>query len=62
MFTLKHPTIDIGIVCSDFEMSLHFYHDLLGLEIALDIQNSQRDSDRSVSGTNGISSGAAQGG
>ncbi len=38
MFTLKHPTIDIGIVCSDFEKSLHFYHDLLGLEIALDIQ------------------------
>ena len=38
MFTLKHPTIDIGIVCSNFEKSLHFYHDLLGLEIALDIQ------------------------
>ena len=38
MFTLRHPTIDIGIVCSDFENSLHFYHDLLGLEIALDIQ------------------------
>ena len=38
MFTLKHPTIDIGIVCSNFEESLYFYHDLLGMEIALDIQ------------------------
>ena len=38
MFTLKRATIDLGIVCSDFEKSLHFYHELLGLEIALDIQ------------------------
>ena len=38
MFALKHSTIDVGIVCSDFEKSLHFYHDLLGLEIVLDIQ------------------------
>ncbi len=38
MFTLTHPTIDLGIVCSDFEESLHFYRDQLGLEVALDIQ------------------------
>ncbi len=38
MFTMKHPVVDIGIVCSNFEESFHFYHDLLGLEIALDIQ------------------------
>ena len=38
MFALEHPTIDIGIVCSNFEESLHFYRDLLGMEIALDIQ------------------------
>ena len=38
MFTMKHPVIDIGIVCSNFDESFHFYHDLLGLEIALDIQ------------------------
>lgn len=38
MFNLKHPTIDVGIVCSNFEESLHFYHDLLGLEVVLDIQ------------------------
>ena len=34
MLKLTHPIIDIAIVCSDFEKSLHFYRDLLGLEIA----------------------------
>jgi glyoxylase I family protein len=38
MFTLKHPAVDIAIVCSDFEESLHFYRDLLGLEVRLDIE------------------------
>ncbi len=38
MFTLKKPVIDIAIICSDFDESLHFYRDLLGLEVALDIQ------------------------
>ena len=37
MFRLKKTTIDIGIVCSNFEESLRFYHDLLGLEIMLRI-------------------------
>ncbi len=37
MFRLKHPIIDVAIICSDFEESLHFYRDLLGLEVALDI-------------------------
>lgn len=34
----KRPFVDIGIVCSHFEESLHFYRDLLGLPVALDIQ------------------------
>jgi glyoxylase I family protein len=36
-FKLEHPIIDIGIVCSDFDESLRFYRDLLGLEETLDI-------------------------
>jgi len=35
---LTHPVVDIAIVCSHFEESLHFYHELLGLEIVKDIQ------------------------
>jgi catechol 2,3-dioxygenase-like lactoylglutathione lyase family enzyme len=34
----KRPFVDIGIVCSHFEESLHFYRDLLGLPVALEIQ------------------------
>ena len=34
----KRPFVDIGIVCSHFDESLHFYRDLLGLPLALDIQ------------------------
>jgi glyoxylase I family protein len=37
MFKLTKPIVDIAIVCSDFESSLHFYRDLLGLETVLDI-------------------------
>ena len=33
-----HTIVDIGIVCSDFEESLHFYRDLLGFREALDIR------------------------
>ncbi len=36
--TPKRPFVDVGIVCSHFEESLHFYRDLLGLPLALDIQ------------------------
>lgn len=36
-FDLEHPIVDIGIVCSDFDESLRFYRDQLGLEVALDI-------------------------
>ena len=36
-FNLQHPIIDLGIVCSNFDHSLHFYRDLLGLEVARDI-------------------------
>ena len=38
MFEMKHPVVDLGLVCSDFDASLHFYRDLLGMEVALDIQ------------------------
>lgn len=37
-FDLQHPVIDIGIVCSDFDESLRFYRDQLGLEVGLDIE------------------------
>jgi catechol 2,3-dioxygenase-like lactoylglutathione lyase family enzyme len=36
-FDLQHPVIDLGIVCSNFDESLRFYRDQLGLEVALDI-------------------------
>ena len=38
MLKLTHPIIDIAITCSNFEESLRFYHEQLGLEIVLDIQ------------------------
>ena len=38
MLQLTHPIIDIAITCSNFEESLRFYHECLGLEIVLDIQ------------------------
>ena len=30
--------IDLGIVCSDFDESLHFYRDLIGLKVVHEIQ------------------------
>jgi glyoxylase I family protein len=38
MLKLTHPVIDLCIVCSNFGESLRFYHELLGLEIAADVQ------------------------
>ena len=38
MLNLSHPTIDIAITCSDFEASLDFYHNKLGLEIVLALE------------------------
>ena len=37
MFTLIKPVVDLCIVCSDFERSLEFYRDKLGLDVVLDI-------------------------
>jgi hypothetical protein len=31
MLKLTHPVVDIAITCSDFEKSLHFYHECLPL-------------------------------
>jgi len=38
MLKLTHSVVDIAITCSHFEESLHFYRDLLGLEVTLDIE------------------------
>lgn len=38
VLNLTHPIIDIAITCSNFEESLRFYHEQLGLDIVLDIQ------------------------
>ena len=38
LLNMVHPADDLGIVCSDFDASLHFYRDLLGFEVVLDIQ------------------------
>ncbi|MCU0872714.1 MAG: VOC family protein [Pirellulaceae bacterium] len=35
---LTHSTVDIALVCSDFQESLRFYHEQLGLEIVQDLQ------------------------
>ena len=35
---LKRPVVDLAIICSDFDESVRFYRDLLGLEVALDIE------------------------
>ena len=37
MLKLTHSTVDIAIVCSDFEKSLHFYHYCLGLEVLTEL-------------------------
>ncbi len=36
--TPQRNFVDVGIVCSHFDESLHFYRDLLELEVGLDIQ------------------------
>lgn len=38
MLNLSHPIIDIAITCSNFDASLDFYHNKLGLEIVMDIE------------------------
>ena len=36
--TQKRPIVDVGIVCSNFDESLHFYRDLLGFHVVLDFE------------------------
>ncbi len=38
MAKITGKAVDIAIVCSDFEASLHFYRDLLGLEVFKEVQ------------------------
>ena len=38
MFELACPVVDIAITCSNFDESLHFYHQQLGMSVVLDIQ------------------------
>lgn len=37
LFKLTHPAVDLCIACSNFEESLHFYRDLLELEVVADV-------------------------
>ena len=41
MLKLTHPIIDIAITCSDFEESLRFYREQLGLEQVMELQISE---------------------
>jgi len=38
MFKLAKQVIDIAFVCSDFERSVEFYRDQLGLEVVFELQ------------------------
>ena len=38
MFKLTKQVIDVAFVCSDFERSVEFYRDQLGLEVVLELQ------------------------
>ena len=38
MFKLAHSVVDIAVICSNFDESFRFYHDLLGMEVALSVQ------------------------
>ena len=38
MLGMIRSVVDIGIVCSDFDHSLHFYRDMLGLPVVMDIE------------------------
>ncbi len=38
MFQLSHSVVDIAITCSNFDESLHFYRDQMGMEIVQDIR------------------------
>lgn len=38
VLNITHPVVDLCIVCSNFQESLRFYHELLGLEIVMDVQ------------------------
>ena len=38
MIEINRPNIDIAITCSNFEESLQFYRDVLGLEVFADLQ------------------------
>ena len=41
-FTLADGTLDVAIVCSDFEASVDFYVNMLGFPIAADLQIPER--------------------
>ena len=37
MFELTRSNIDLGLVCSNFDASLHFYRNILGLEVVAEV-------------------------
>ena len=38
ILSMQKPVVDLAVVCSNFEKSLHFYQTLLGLEIIQDLE------------------------
>jgi catechol 2,3-dioxygenase-like lactoylglutathione lyase family enzyme len=38
MFKLSHPVAEIALTCSNFEESFRFYHDLLGMDVTIELQ------------------------
>ncbi|MBI2298406.1 MAG: VOC family protein [Armatimonadetes bacterium] len=38
MLPWLRPVVDVALVCSDFDASLRFYRDQLGLEVALEVE------------------------
>lgn len=38
LFKMTHPAVDFCIVCSKFNESLHFYRDVLELEVVADVE------------------------
>ena len=37
MLKMARPIVDIAITCSNFDESLHFYHDILGFEVVTEV-------------------------
>ena len=38
LFKLSYPAAEIALICSNFEESFRFYHDLLGMDVTMEMQ------------------------